>query len=329
MQKLLSITIPAYNSEKYINKCLDSLIDKDIMSFFEVIVVNDGSQDGTRDIVEQYTAKYPQTFRLINKENGGHGSVVNRGIQEARGKYFCVLDSDDWYDTKALKTLVQHLANTDIDIVLTNYQKVYKDTNETKKYTYDLSIYGNVLDIDYLLNNNIAVAMANIVYKLSILKNVNLRLQEKTYYVDEEYAVIPFSRIKSITALNIILYNYLIGHQEQSMSIINQINNLSDKKKVALNLINFYNQTNMSASNRMYVLKKIQNLIVFVFPIAMIYNSNKRQGRKFSKQFVKEIKHLNKEIFIKLRMKYYAYKLMSLIGLSTQQYEHIQARRGN
>ena len=86
MEKLLSVIVPTYNVERYLNQCLDSLcMGKDRM---EVLLINDGSTDSSADIALGYTRKHPEVFRLINKENGGHGSTINRGIQEAAGRYF-------------------------------------------------------------------------------------------------------------------------------------------------------------------------------------------------------------------------------------------------
>ena len=92
--KLLSIAIPCYNSAGYMRKCIDSLLPggEDV----EIIIVNDGSSDNTPDIAEEYRERFPGIIKVVNKENGGHGSAVNAGLEQARGLYFKVVDSDDW-----------------------------------------------------------------------------------------------------------------------------------------------------------------------------------------------------------------------------------------
>ena len=88
MSKLLTIVIPTYNMEAYLNRCLDSLLVSDEqMKLLEVLVINDGSKDNSSAIAHEYEAKYPNTFRVIDKENGGHGSTINAGIKKARGKW--------------------------------------------------------------------------------------------------------------------------------------------------------------------------------------------------------------------------------------------------
>ena len=100
MEKILTIIIPTYNMEKYLDKCLTSLIieDKKLMKLLEVLVVIDGAKDRSSEIGHTYQDKYPETFRVIDKENGNYGSCINRGLKEAKGKYVKVLDADDSFD---------------------------------------------------------------------------------------------------------------------------------------------------------------------------------------------------------------------------------------
>ena len=130
--KILSITVPAYKVEDYLKQCLDSFLAEDILDDLEILVIDDGSPDQSKLIAETYQAKFPHSFRLISKENGGHGSAVNRGIAEASGKYFKVVDGDDWVDSQALANLVRWLKQTDSDLVVSNYLWVYEKTGQTR-----------------------------------------------------------------------------------------------------------------------------------------------------------------------------------------------------
>ena len=121
--KILTISIAAYNAENYIAKCLDSLIKSKYLEQLDIIVVNDGSRDRTSQIAHQYSNKY-DSIRVIDKENGGHGSTINTSISLAEGKYYKVLDSDDAFDTCELDKLVVFLTESDVDLVLTNYHKI-------------------------------------------------------------------------------------------------------------------------------------------------------------------------------------------------------------
>src|SRR5574344_1376419 len=132
MDKILTIIIPTYNMEKYLRHCLDSLIVPN-MDKVEVLVINDGSKDSSSAIGHEYQDKYPQTFRVIDKENGNYGSCINRGLKEATGKYVKVLDADDWYDSDECLKLILYLIydnTSDVDFLYTNI--TYNNTNNKK-----------------------------------------------------------------------------------------------------------------------------------------------------------------------------------------------------
>lgn len=102
MDKLLTIIVPTYNAAAYLDKGLSSFAIKDEALFarLEVLIVNDGSTDDSAKIAQKYVERYPQVYRIINKENGGHGSGINVGAREAKGKYFKAIDADDWVDAE-------------------------------------------------------------------------------------------------------------------------------------------------------------------------------------------------------------------------------------
>ena len=95
MNKILSIVVPVYNTEKYIKRCLDSIVIDDVIEDIEILIVSDGSKDSAINIAKEYNEKYPKSVIIVEKDNGGHGSTINKGLEIASGKYFRVLDSDD------------------------------------------------------------------------------------------------------------------------------------------------------------------------------------------------------------------------------------------
>lgn len=135
MEKILTIVIPTYNMQDYLRRCLDSLIvPEEQMQHLEVLVVNDGSKDNSSAIAHEYQDKFPDTFRVIDKENGNYGSCVNRGLKEAAGTYFRILDADDWFDNESLQLLINTLFNLHqtIDVVFTNYIQIYNKNKNIK-----------------------------------------------------------------------------------------------------------------------------------------------------------------------------------------------------
>jgi len=136
MSKLLTITIPTYNVENYLGRCLDSLTyDESILDDLDIIVVNDGSKDNSLKVAKEYEKKY-SCIRVIDKENGGHGSTINVGIKLAKGKYFRVIDSDDWVNIDEFKEYINTLKKLDQDIILTDFSRefIYNSKQVISKY---------------------------------------------------------------------------------------------------------------------------------------------------------------------------------------------------
>ena len=129
--KILTISIAAYNVEQYIRQALNSIIDESVIDELEVFVVDDGGTDQTLEIAKEYAEKYPQSIIPVHKENGGYGTTVNYSIARATGKYFKLLDGDDWFDTEALCRLVKALRETDADIIYSPYKKIYYENSRS------------------------------------------------------------------------------------------------------------------------------------------------------------------------------------------------------
>ena len=219
--KKVSVIVPIYNVEKYIKRCLDSLIVSEIMDDIEILVVNDGGKDHSVEIIQKYVDSYPETVRLIDKENGGHGSTINAGIKEAKGKYFRVLDSDDWFNSTDFVKFVNRLKSEDADLVVCDYRKehtynskseyfVYKNLEDRKCYCFD--------DIDLKILEGEYFVMATSTYKTEILRTSGLKMLEKTFYVDMQYNVVPMTKVETFTYYHLDIYRYFIGRDDQSVN---------------------------------------------------------------------------------------------------------------
>ena len=207
--KSLTILIPVYNTEKYIKRCLDSLLVPEVLDDIEIIVVSDGSKDHSAEIVREYVERYPDTIILIDKENGGHGSTINAGIAAATGKYFRVLDSDDWFNTLEFAEFTARLRNEDADLVVCDYRKEHTYNSQSEYFQYKNLRDGQVYDLDKfdlaLLEGEYFV-MATSTYKTEILRKSGLKLLEKTFYVDMQYNVDPITRVNNFTYNHFDIY---------------------------------------------------------------------------------------------------------------------------
>ena len=240
MIKLLTIVVPVYKVEPYINKCLDSCLiyrkneqgekalDEGLMNLLEVIIVNDGTPDNSAEMSREYVKRFPNTFRQIDKENGGHGSAWNVGLKEATGKYLRFLDSDDWLTN--LDRLMQDLMNCDADVVFSPFDTHYALENRVERTDSPVSPSGKSVLIgkDMWGKSNKgwnAFNFWSITYKTNILSPLYPLFAEKVMYDDYILTWAPLVNGRVCMSYDYVVYNYLVGRPGQSMSLTMQEKN--------------------------------------------------------------------------------------------------------
>lgn len=243
--KLLSIVIPVYNVEDYLRKCLDSLIlPQHLMEKLEVIVVNDGSPDNSLSIANEYAEKYPETFKVIDKENGGHGSAWNVGLKEANGKYVKFLDSDDWLEN--LSALLERLQNIDVDIVFCKKIHFYSETNDKEVLSKFFCLsQGKIYDADSFdwMKFGYDMDITNFqycTYRRDILVPFEPLFLEHQCYDDSILFVVPIVACHHFVYYDFPVYNYLLGRAGQTADREVLIRRYKDKEKVKKQMITFY-----------------------------------------------------------------------------------------
>ena len=276
--KLLSVVVPSYNASKYLDFNLQSFLCQSVPERLEVIVVDDGSTDDTARIADAYHEKYPETIKVIHKENGGHGSGINAGLRAATGKYFKVVDADDWVDHEALERLLDYIASfdaaaanadTDIDaaqvqadvkarardkavscpdVIYNNYY--WRLTDEAKspdayerktEFTEPFSgvEYRKVYDFESIADR-CYVKMHNMTIRTDILREHQIQIDEHCYYVDMEYILYPMPYVETIAFLPEFLYQYQIGRQGQSMDPAKMQRNATQYDHVLASIYAYY-----------------------------------------------------------------------------------------
>ena len=261
MDKIVSFIILAYNVEQYLEKCLNSFLCPDVMDQVEVIVIDDGSSDRTAEIADSYVEKYPHVFRVIHKENGGHGSGINVGSQHARGKYLKAIDADDWVVTDNLPGYVNGLKQCSADVVLTPYHMVDMNTGE-KESKNIISWDKPDASIEDIINNRSifedCCVFHGITYRTDFYRESGHELPEHIFYEDQEYSAIPFCKAEKIAIFNIYLYQYLVGNAQQSVAFGTQAKRIGHLERVVLDMIEYYRSTpNMKVTARNYLLSRI------------------------------------------------------------------------
>lgn len=234
--KLLTIVIPVYKVEDYIRRCLDSLVVDSIwMEKMDVLIVNDGTPDKSADISREYTIKYPKTFRQIDKENGGHGSVLNIGCKEAYGKYIRFLDSDDWFVN--IELMLEKLEQTDVDLVISHIVDHCPNNEicEDKVINVEFDKVYDTNQFDWLGNKTShIVGLHRCIFKTSLFESHLPLFPEKQSYDDIILNVFPIVKAETMIFWDFVIYHYDMDRPGQSIS------QHSSTKKIGLTYKNLW-----------------------------------------------------------------------------------------
>lgn len=243
-EKLITVVVPVYKVEPYIDKCLSSLIvPEEQLPLLEVIVVNDGTPDRSADMAREYEKRYPDVFRVIDKENGGHGSAWNRGVKEATGKYLRFLDSDDWFTTSEFSRLIERLKTLDVDVVISHYNRYYTETGETIKHPMYLEDgVDQTFSIGSFNWGKLSWEGFNFwgcTYRTEMIRNEHPMFMEGVYYDDAILFVAPVLLGKTFHVFDATIYNYLLGRPEQTVAVKIKEKNLASWEKTHYQVFDF------------------------------------------------------------------------------------------
>jgi glycosyltransferase EpsH len=203
----VSIIVPVYNVEKYIDKCLKSLVNQTLKEI-EIIVINDGSPDNSQKIIDKYVKKYPTKVKSFITENGGQGSARNFGIQKAQGEYILYVDSDDYIELNMAELLYKEAKNKDADIVICGNNIIEDETYNLIKSESSYSFNDKKDKICNFIFGKMAVW--NKIYKKDLIINNDINFRSRVWYEDVDFSVKAYFQASNITYLDIPLYNYLL-----------------------------------------------------------------------------------------------------------------------
>ncbi|MBQ7839775.1 MAG: glycosyltransferase [Lachnospiraceae bacterium] len=307
--KLLTIAIPCYNSQDYMAKCIESLLPggEDV----EILVVNDGSKDRTAEIAEEYAAKYPTIVKAIHKENGGHGSAVNTGIENATGLYFKVVDSDDWVKEDAYQAILSKLRELaggehTLDLLISNY--VYEKEGERRKKVMQ---YRHILPKDKIFTweecghfpKGKYILMHSVIYRTKLLKECGIHLPEHTFYVDNIYVFEPLPYVRNMYYLDVNFYRYYIGRADQSVNEKVMIGRIDQQIKVNKLMVDYFAEN----KNLIYAKKKTGKYMLSYLDIIttissiLLIRSGTEEALEKKKELLTYIKQKDRSLYKKLR----------------------------
>lgn len=296
IMKTLSIIVPTYNVENYLGKCLDSLIinREDI----EVLVIIDGSEDKSCEIAQSYQARFPNIFRVIEKENGHYGSCVNIGLSNANGKYIKLLDADDYFNT-GFDDFVAFLSETNADVVFTDYISV--DENDSILYkskfcSSEMAVEGRIEDL--IRYGTQLLYHYELTYRAEVLREMHYKQTEGISYTDLEWSTLPISIIQTYAYLPRIVYKYLKGRSGQSIDIKYRKGNMWMENKVVLGLVKQYESLkNVIAPANATILRTfVYNLVRIVYLHYLInYRGTLKESDLYA--FDKELKIISDSLY--------------------------------
>lgn len=294
-QKVLSVSVAAYNAAGDLPRCIESFAESAVFSDIELLIVNDGSKDNTLEVAKEYQDKYPASIKVIDKPNGGHGSTINRSIVESTGKYFKVVDSDDWVEVDGIERLVEYLKHTEVDLILNPFYSVSAN-NMHKELT--SPIEGNKWESSKIMQfdgvcGDITLIMHSITLKTSILKNIGPVIDENCFYVDMEYTVFPVPYIDTVVLFDYPVYDYLLGTATQSMNTRNLITRREQHLRVTKRLLEHQIEDKASHSKELLIRKRAAGAInMQLYIYYMMGSASKSEMMQFDRYLEDNFKEL-------------------------------------
>jgi len=270
-------------------RCIDSLLPGG--EEVEILIINDGSKDDTASIADEYGKKYPALVKVIHQENKGHGGALNTGIQNASGMYLKVVDSDDWVDYTAYIAILEKLRELldmeiPVDMLISNY--VYEKADARQKTVIQ---YRNILPENRIFTwdemgtfrKGKYIIMHSIIYKTDVLRASGLKLPEHTFYVDNLFAYIPLTCVKTMYYMNVNFYRYFIGRENQSVNekvMISRIDQQIKVNKLMFDLVDLNIISNKNMQRYMFHYLEIITIISSVLLIRSGTRENLLKKRK-------------------------------------------------
>lgn len=303
--KLLTVAVPCYNSAEYMRHAIDSILvgGEDV----EIIVIDDGSSDETAQIADEYAFHHPTIIRAIHQENGGHGEAVNAGLREASGIYFKVVDSDDWLDKEAYKTVLDTLRRLvgegkSVDMMIANY--VYEKVTENTKKVIN---YRTALPVDQIFTwdqvkyfrQGHYILMHSVIYRTKLLRDCNLSLPKHTFYVDNIFVYQPLPYVKTMYYLDVNLYRYFIGRDDQSVTVANMIKRIDQQERVNRYMIDCCDVMALKNKKLQHYMIKYLSIMMTVTSVYLIKEGSAESMQKKEKLW-EDLKKKDKKLYKKI-----------------------------
>ncbi|MEG2517926.1 MAG: glycosyltransferase [Raoultibacter sp.] len=310
-EKVVTICIPAYNVESYLDRCLFSLLTCKNAANLEILIVNDGSKDGTAEIACRYEEHYPSIIKLINKENGGHGSTINTALALAQGTYFRIIDGDDWVDSKSFDKLLGNIIeeHIDVDLISSNYYQIYFEDGHAVPWM-KIGASPDYLALDFASSDfsQEYFTMAAVMFKTSVLRQPAFKIQEHTFYVDVEYLLYPIPYTHTVMFTPEYIYRYAVGNADQSINPNTFTKKYDHHDRVIRRMLSYFedHKPTMGQGQLAYMKSLFAHrLLQSHYLLSLVWDTDRQRGLDRAKNFDAFLKQTDGELW-KACGKYYA-----------------------
>ena len=306
--KLLSVAIPCYNSEAYMEHCIQTLLSGG--EEMEIIIVDDGSvKDRTPEIADEYARRYPTICKAVHQENGGHGEAVNTGLRNASGIFFKVVDSDDWVNEDALLKVLETLrrfvyGKETLDMLVSNFVYEKEGARRKKVMKYHTAFPKDRVfgwdDVKFFMTGQYLL-MHSVIYRTELLRQCGLELPKHTFYVDNIFVFQPLPYVKNIYYLDVNFYRYYIGREDQSVNEAVMIGRIDQQLRVTKLMLGYYDVTKISSRKLRSYMTQYLEIMMTVSSVLAIKSETKENLEKKAELW-QYLKKLNLRLYLKLRL---------------------------
>lgn len=316
MDKILTISIAAYNVEDYIEQAISSCISKNSIDEIEILVMNDGSKDSTSQKAQKYADMYPGSVKVVNKENGGYGTNITVALEIAKGKYFKLLDGDDFLDEGSIDKLVELLKGKDNDLIVTDifYYFQAEDRKAHRPCSWE-KFNGKSFDVNDS-STKLPISMWYITVKTEALRKTYKPLPSHTLYTDQLFLYYAFMGSKTIYFSELSTYCYRIGREGQSIEKKQRMKHWEDSCIVFDYLLDDY--SNIAKTNPLMD-RRIEMAYGNLVRTFLLFKPEKKWKDKI-KEYDQKVKTKSHRLYKNTWWNYKRITLLRLTGFTTYRF---------
>ena len=321
-EPLLTIAVACYNVEAYVERAISSYSDVRLCGRVEVVLVDDGSHDGTPSMLDEAAAGWPGIFTVIHKENGGHGSAVNAALAVAHGRYFRVVDGDDWVSTDELVRELDMLEGANVDLFVDEKVEVDLATMAETQHPLPEDVpFGETLPFSYVMERSDLwhlVMIHTLTMRTEMLRSADVRLLENTFYVDLELVVKATLEASNVRFERLSVYRYLVGNASQSVADQGYVRHFDDHTRVCKELLSLIDDEGLDVDRHAYLVGRCVLAVNTHYNIALIFDDDRKRGLKRAREFKLWLHDAYPEVAKRTQKRYFTDLLLHYLGIKSQ-----------